>query len=121
VLGRRTRALIDASVPHVYGAALAAAAGPAAAAEVTQDVMVAAAAGSEPSDARSLVAQAVIRAVRTAPHEAFAPMPEPEREVVALARLARYSVTEIAELLEIPADEARSRMTSGLRALQPLR
>jgi DNA-directed RNA polymerase specialized sigma24 family protein len=74
--------------------------------------------GAEPSDARSLVAQAIIRAVRTAPHAAFAPMPEPEREVVALARLARYSVTEIAELLEIPAAEARSRMTSGLRAVQ---
>ena len=112
------RALIDASVPHVYGAALAAAAGPAAAAEVTQDVMVAAAAGAARPDARSLVGRAVIRAVRTAPHAAFAPMPEGEREVVALARLAGYSVSEIAEVLEIGADEARSRMTSGLRALQ---
>ena len=118
MLGRRTRALIDASVPHVYGAALAAAAGPAAAAEVTQDVMVAAAAGAERSDARSLVARAVIRAVRTAPHPAFAPMPEGEREVVALARLARCSVPEIAELLQIPAAEARSRMTRGLRQLR---
>ena len=106
----------------VYGAALAAAAGPAAAAEVTQDVMVAAAA--EPQDTRTLVARVVVRAMRTAPHAAFAPMPEPEREVVALARLAGYSVTEIADALHIEPAEARSRMTRGLRAAKgsdPLR
>jgi DNA-directed RNA polymerase specialized sigma24 family protein len=99
----------------VYGAALAASAGPHAAGEVTRDVMVAAA--GERSDARSLVARAIVRAVRTAPHAAFAPMPAGDREVVALARLAGYSVTEIAATLDIAPGEARARMTSGLRAL----
>jgi DNA-directed RNA polymerase specialized sigma24 family protein len=101
---------------QVYGAALAASAGPAVAGEVTRAVMVAAA--GERSDARSLVARAIVRAVRTAPHAAFAPMAAPEREVVALARLGGYSVGEIAETLGIAPGEARSRMTSGLRALR---
>jgi DNA-directed RNA polymerase specialized sigma24 family protein len=97
----------------VYGAALAAAAGPADAADVTEHVMVTSH-GAEP---RSLVARAVLRAMRTAPHAAFAPMPEPEREVIALARLAGCSVDEIADLLGIAPAEARARMTRGLRAL----
>jgi len=101
---------------HVYGAALAASSGPSVAGEVTRDVIVAAAGRS--SDARSLAARAIVRAVRTAPHAAFAPMPAPEREVVALARLGGYSVGEIAETLGIPPGEARARMTSGLRALR---
>ena len=99
----------------VYGAALAAAAGPAAAADVTQDVMVTAA--TDRADTRTLVARAVVRAMRTAPHAAFARMPAPEREVVALARLAGYTVPEIADTLGIDAAEARSRMMRGLRAL----
>jgi DNA-directed RNA polymerase specialized sigma24 family protein len=99
----------------VYGAALAAAAGPAAAADVTQDVMVAAA--TDRADTRTLVARAVVRAMRTAPHAAFARMPGPEREVIALARLAGYTVPEIAELLDIDPAEARGRMVRGLRAL----
>jgi len=99
----------------VYGAALAASAGPAAAGEVTHDVMVGAA-GRRP-DVRALVARAIVRAVRTAPHAAFARMPEGEREVVALARLGGYTVAEIAEALGIAPAEARSRMTSGLRAV----
>jgi DNA-directed RNA polymerase specialized sigma24 family protein len=99
---------------EVYGAALAAAAGPAAAAQVTEHVMV----SSRGADIRSLVARTVVHAMRTAPHAAFAPMPEPEREVIALARLARYSVDEIADLLGIAPDEARARMTRGLRSLR---
>jgi DNA-directed RNA polymerase specialized sigma24 family protein len=55
--------------------------------------------------------------MRTAPHAAFAPVPEPEREVIALARLARYSVDEIADLLDIAPGEARARMMRGLRSL----
>jgi DNA-directed RNA polymerase specialized sigma24 family protein len=100
---------------HVYGAALAASAGPVAAGEVTRDVMVGAA-GRRP-DVRALVGRAIVRAVRTAPHAAFARMPEREREVVALARLGGYTVAEIAEALGIAPAEARSRMTNGLRAV----
>jgi DNA-directed RNA polymerase specialized sigma24 family protein len=98
---------------EVYGAALVAAAGPAAAAAVTEHVMV----SSSGADTRSLVARTVLHAMRTAPHAAFAPMPAPEREVIALARLARYSVDEIADALGIAPAEARARMASGLRAL----
>jgi DNA-directed RNA polymerase specialized sigma24 family protein len=117
VLAQRSRALVDASAPHVYGAALAAAAGPAVAEEVTHDVMLAAVLGRARADARSLIERAVVRAVRRAPHAAFARMAPGEREVVALARLAGYSVGEIAAALEIEPDEARSRMSSGLRAV----
>ena len=99
---------------EVYGAAVAAAAGPEAAAAVTEQVMV----GSQGMQTRSLVARTVLRAMRTAPHAAFALMPEPEREVIALARLAGYSVDEIADLLAVSPTEARARMTSGLRALR---
>jgi DNA-directed RNA polymerase specialized sigma24 family protein len=99
----------------VYGAALAAAAGPAAAADVTENVMVAAA--TDRADTRTLVARAVVRAMRTAPHAAFARMPGPEREVIALARLAGYSVPEIAETLDMEPAEARMLMTRGLKAL----
>jgi len=50
-------------------------------------------------------------------HRALEELPEPEREVIALARLARYSVDEIANLLDIAPAEARARMTRGLRSL----
>jgi DNA-directed RNA polymerase specialized sigma24 family protein len=112
----RARCEHRAVLEVVYGAALAASTGPAVAGEVTREVMVGAV--GERQDTRSLAARAIVRAVRTAPHAAFAPMPAPEREVVALARLAGYSVGEIAETLGIAPGEARSRMTSGLRALR---
>jgi DNA-directed RNA polymerase specialized sigma24 family protein len=115
VFRHRRRALVEATTPHVYGAALAAADGPDAAAAVTEEVMVAAVAGPDRADARTLVGRAVLRAVRTAPHAAFAQMATGEREVVALARLAGYDVGEIATTLGIAPAEARSRMTSGIR------
>jgi DNA-directed RNA polymerase specialized sigma24 family protein len=113
--GRPARCEHRPVLEHVYGAALSASAGPAAAGEVTREVMVTAA-GEQP-DTRSLVARVIVRAVRTAPHAAFARMPAGEREVVALARLGGYSVPEIAEALGIAPGEARSRMTRGLRAV----
>jgi DNA-directed RNA polymerase specialized sigma24 family protein len=117
VVLRRSRALVDATVPHVYGAALAAAADPATAADVARDVMVEAASGRHRADARSLVERALLRSVREAPHRAFAPMRAEDREVVALARLGGYSVPEIADTLAICPAEVRARMTSGLRTL----
>jgi DNA-directed RNA polymerase specialized sigma24 family protein len=113
--GRRLRWEPLPVLEHVYGAALAASSGPAAAGDATRDVMVAAA--GQRFDVRALVARVIVRAVRTAPHAAFAPMPDGDREVVALARLGGYSVAEIAEALGIAPAEARSRMTSGLRAV----
>jgi hypothetical protein len=118
VLGRRrTRALVEASAPHVYGAAVAAAADRAAAADVTRAVLVEAATGRARADARSLVERAVLHAVRVSPHPAFGALGAGEREAVALARLAGYSVPEIADALGIAPPEVRSRLTSGARAL----
>jgi DNA-directed RNA polymerase specialized sigma24 family protein len=114
---RRSAGTIGAvlALPDVYGAALAATAGPADAAVVTKEVMVAAA--GERADTRTLVARAVLRAMRTKPHVAFARMAPSEREVVALARLAGYTVPEIAATLGIEPAEARARMTRALRAV----
>jgi DNA-directed RNA polymerase specialized sigma24 family protein len=117
VVLRRSRALVDATVPHVYGAALAAAADSEAAADVAREVMADAASGRSRADARSLVARALLRSVHEAPARSFAPMRAEDREVVALARLGGYSVGEIAETLAICPAEVRARMTSGLRAL----
>jgi DNA-directed RNA polymerase specialized sigma24 family protein len=111
------RALVEATVPHVYGAALAAAADRDAAGQVTYEVMTDAVTGQARADARSLIASAVLRSMRAAPHPAFAAMRTEEREAVALARLGGYTVPEIAEALGIAPAEARSRLTSGLRAL----
>jgi DNA-directed RNA polymerase specialized sigma24 family protein len=115
---RRLRALVDASVPRVYGAALAASADPEAAEDVTHEVMTDAIAGRTQADARSLVARALLSAVRDEPHPSLAPMMIEEREVVALARLGGYTVPEIAEALDIAPAEARARMTRALRAAQ---
>jgi DNA-directed RNA polymerase specialized sigma24 family protein len=118
ILGRRrAAAFVEASVAHVYGAALAASADRSAAEDVTHAVMVEAAAGRARPDARSLVERAVLRSVRVSPHPAFGAMGAGERDVVALARLAGYSVPEIAEALGIAPPEVRSRLTSGVRAL----
>jgi DNA-directed RNA polymerase specialized sigma24 family protein len=114
---RRTRAIVDASLQHVYGAALAAAADSDAAEDVAYDVMIEAADGRARPDARSLVERAVLDAVRTAPHPAFAAMRTEDREAVALARLVGYSVSEVAAALGIAPAEARSRMTNGIRSL----
>jgi hypothetical protein len=109
---------MDATIPHVYGAAVAASARPGAAEAVTQDVMTEAIAGRTPADARSLVERALLSAVRGEPHPSLAPMRIEEREVVALARLGGYTVPEIADALGIAPCEARARMTSALRAAQ---
>jgi DNA-binding NarL/FixJ family response regulator len=119
ILGRRrVQGLVDASVPRVYGAALAASADPDAAEGVTYEVMSDAIAGRARADARSLVERALLSAVRDEPHPSLAPMMIEEREVVALARLGGYTVPEIAEALDIAPAEARARMTRALRAAQ---
>jgi hypothetical protein len=123
IVGRRdtlapgAMAYVDASLPRVYGAALAAAADPAIAEDVTCAVMAEAAAGSARADARALVGRAVLRAVEAAPDPAFAAMRSGDREAVALARLAGYTVDEVAGALGIAPAEARTRMTNGVRAL----
>ena len=100
-------------LPLVYTAAYAASGDQAVAEQVAERVMVAAPAG----DATSLAERAVLLALRSSPHRAFAPMRAEEREVVALARLTGATTGRVATVLGISPEEVRSRMTSGLRAL----
>ena len=100
-------------LPLVYTAAYAASGDRAVAEQVAERVMVAAGAG----DATSLAERAVLLALRSSPHCAFAPMRDEEREVVALARLTGATTGRVARVLGISTDEVRARMTSGLRAL----
>lgn len=107
--------------PHVYGAALAAARDENAAAGVTESVLGHAAA-AEPAEAReALVERAILTAVRSSPAPCFEVMARPGREAVALARLAGYSVDQVASSLGLGADDVKKSMLQALRraAVQP--
>jgi DNA-directed RNA polymerase specialized sigma24 family protein len=100
--------------PHVYGAALAAARDEHAAAGVTERVLKEAA--SEPVIARErLVESAILAAVRRAPAPCFEDMNEPDREAVALARLAGYSAEQVASSLGVEVAEVKAGMLCALR------
>jgi DNA-directed RNA polymerase specialized sigma24 family protein len=100
-------------LPLVYTAAFAASGDRAVAEQVAERVMMAARGGDE----TSLAERAVLLALRSSPHRAFAPMRSEDREVVALARLTGATTGRVATVLGISPEEVRSRMTSGLRAL----
>jgi hypothetical protein len=100
-------------LPLVYTAAFAASGDRAVAEHVAERVMVAASS----QDASTLAEKAVLLALRAAPHRAFAPMSEEERDVVALARLTGATTGRVAVVLGTTPDLARARMRSGLRAV----
>jgi DNA-directed RNA polymerase specialized sigma24 family protein len=100
-------------LPLVYTAAYAASGDRAVAEQVAERVMLADTGGDE----TSLVERAVLLALRSRPHAAFATMQPEDREVVALARLAGATTGRAATVLGLDVDEVRARMTSGLRAL----
>jgi hypothetical protein len=100
-------------LPRIYTAAFAASGNQAVAEQVAERVMLADLGGDE----TSLVERAVLLAVRSRPHEAFAPMHPEDRDVVALARLAGATTCRAAAILGLDPDEVRARMRSGLRAL----
>jgi hypothetical protein len=106
--------------PHVYGAALAAARDESAAAGVTESVLGHAAAESAVAR-EALVERAILTAVRSSPAPCFEAMARPGREAVALARLAGYSVDQVASSLELGVDEVKKSMLQALRrvAVQP--
>ena len=81
--------------------------------QVTERVLLADPGG----DSDVLVALAVLLAVRTSPHAALSRMRVEEREVIALARLARATTNRIAVVLALEPKAVRALMTSGLRAL----
>ncbi len=106
-------------LPRVYGAALAAARDEEAACAVTQRVFEGpvSGAGHHCQDPRCLVEQAICLAMRTAPRNPFGGIAPQDREAVALARLAGYSVDEIALTLEIAPAEVKRRLRAGLEAI----
>jgi DNA-directed RNA polymerase specialized sigma24 family protein len=110
-LGRNDRGVNR--LQFVYTAAFAASGDQAVAERVAERVMVAAAS----QDASTLAEKAVLLALRAAPHRAFAPMSEEERDVVALARLTGATTGRVADVLGITSDQAKARMRSGLRAM----
>jgi DNA-directed RNA polymerase specialized sigma24 family protein len=106
--------------PQVHGAAVAASRDPESAARVTERVFSDAArrhTPGQPIDRRLLIERAIRLAVRSCPAEGFAAMDERDREAIALARLGGYSVAEICRALEISPDEAKRRMSRGLRSV----
>ena len=106
---------------HVYGAAVAASGDHRAAAEIAERVLLTAVTGPgadahRRSDRRGLVERAIRLGVRMAPANAFAEMEPRDREAVALARLAGYSVSEVAITLETSVEDVKARMLRGLRS-----
>lgn len=102
-------------LPWIYGAACHAAADEAAARHVTERVVRDARPGTP---RRALVAEAVRLAVgNVTPAAPFDRLPAPEREALALVRLAGMGIEEVATLTgEAPATVKR-RLTAGLRTL----
>jgi DNA-directed RNA polymerase specialized sigma24 family protein len=101
--------------PHVYGAALAASRDERAAAGVTERVLANAAA--ENVIARGpLVERAILASVRNAPAPCFEVMRQPDRDAVALARLAGYTTDQVAASLGLSVKEVKASMLRALRA-----
>ena len=98
------------SIPHVYGAALAASRDHHTAVIVSEEVLGAAAAewARRPAARSQLTERAIRLGVRTAPGPGFAEMDSVDREVVALARLGGYSVSDIASRLGRPAERGEA-------------
>jgi hypothetical protein len=121
VVPRSAVAILRDELPFIYGAAVAACAGPAAAEAVCARVLAEAvresSLGRFALDRRALVERALLLAVRVSPAAGLAGMSPCDREVCVLARLAGYPVDDIALTLEIDPDEAKARISSGLRAL----
>ncbi len=104
--------------PRVYGAALVASRDEPAAAETTVRVLEAAAGQAGEVDVDLLVQRAIRLSVRANPAESFARIAPGDREAVALARLAGYTVGEVASALGKGADEIKTMMLRGLRSIQ---
>ena len=99
--------------PQVHGAAVAASSDPESAAGVTERVLREAArrhGPGQPIDRRLLVERAIRLGVTSCPAQGFAAIDGRDREAIALARLAGYSVAEIARALETSAYSSEPRM-----------
>jgi hypothetical protein len=103
-----------AHLDRIWRAALAASGDREVAEQVTTAVLRAAPRGAAGPD---LVRDAVLAAVRRAPAPPYAAMDAPEREAVALARIAGCPVGDVADALGIGDGAARRLLTAGLRAV----
>jgi DNA-directed RNA polymerase specialized sigma24 family protein len=113
--GEARTAELMGMAPHVYGAALAASRDEHAAAGVTERVLEKAAAEDVIVRDR-LVERAILAAVRRAPAPCFEVMQQPDRDAVALARLAGYSAEQVAASLGLSVKEVKASMLRALRA-----
>lgn len=113
-LGADLDALVGDCLPFIYVAAVVASSDPDA---ITIEVMRVAARSGGPYDQRALVECTLLLSVERAPLRAFAAIAPEDRGAVALARLAGYSVPEVAAALGVDAATAKLRMLRGLRAL----
>ena len=107
------------SAPYVYAAAVAASRDREAAAAVTAYILSSAARGSYGSapERRLLVEEALLLGVRLSPSYVFSIMGREHREAVVLARIGRYPVAEIAQVLGVSAAEVKLRLRHGLEAV----
>ena len=105
--------MLQEHLDSVWRAALAASGDHDVAEAVTTAVLRAAQPGTAEDE---LVRRAVLAAVRRSPAPAFARMRRAEREAVALARIARCPVAEVAAALGIGDGAARRLLTAGLRS-----
>src|SRR3712207_5837592 len=101
----------ERQVASIYGAALAASADEQAAADVTLRVT------QEHGASPRAATEAVRLAMEGEPHPAFARLPPAERTALALARLARMDVAQIAELTGSTPDDVKALLGSALRRL----
>jgi Sigma-70, region 4 len=119
MIAEAPRAEVSGTLRHVYSAAVAASRDPTTAVEISERVLLTTApevvGGDGSLDRRQLVERAIRLGVRMAPAPGFAAMEADDREAIALARLAGYSVGEIAVTLDTSVDDVKARMLRGLR------
>jgi hypothetical protein len=104
----------------LYSAVYPAAAGPAAADDVSVGALARARLARRsgaPIGRRRLVADAVRRAVAVAPCAPLRELPGEQREAIALARMAGLDVEEIAAAVGAAPAVVRARLRDGLRAI----
>jgi DNA-directed RNA polymerase specialized sigma24 family protein len=120
MIAEAPRAELSGDLRHLYGAAVAASRDHTTAVEIAERVLLTAAPEGVGDDRsltrRQLVERAIRLGVRMAPAEGFAAMEADDREAIALARLAGYSVAEIATTLETSVDDVKARMRRGLQS-----
>jgi Sigma-70, region 4 len=120
MIAEATGTEVSDDLRHVYSAAVAASGDHTTAVEIAERVLLTTvpegAGGDGSPNRRQLVERAIRVGVRMAPAEGFAAMEADDREAIALARLAGYSVTEIAATLDTSVDDVKARMLRGLES-----